>query len=85
MIKIGDRVRHRINGFEGIVTGTTEYINGCRQHLITPESLDEGKVREGLWTDEQNITRLKAGVLENPFAKAKKAVAGGPEGPQRQR
>jgi len=85
-MNIGDRVTHRINGFTGIVTGRTYYLNGCVQCLVTPESLDkDGAVREGQWVDEQNLRLDAKGVLPDPFSKAQKATAGGPEGPHRQR
>jgi hypothetical protein len=49
-IKLGDRVKHRIHGFTGVVTGITEYLQQCRQLLITPEKLDkEGNPMKGGW------------------------------------
>jgi hypothetical protein len=83
-MRIGDRARHRINGFEGIVTGRTEYINGCIQYLVAPTTLDkEGKIMEGQWIDEQNLVLVEAQVMEDPFKGTTKATAGGPEGPSR--
>jgi len=83
-MRIGDRVSHKINGFTGIVTGRTEYINGCVQFLVAPEKLDkDGKVMEGQWIDEQNVVLKVSGVLPDPFRTSAKATAGGQEGPQR--
>jgi hypothetical protein len=83
-MRIGDRVSHRINGFSGIITGRTEYINGCIQHLVSPEALDkDGKIMEGQWIDEQNLVIKTVGVLPDPFVKTGKATSGGPEGPSR--
>jgi hypothetical protein len=79
-VQLGDRVKHRINGASGIITGTIEYINGCRQHLVIPEELDkDGKAQEGWWVDEQHLGLVTKAVYENPFAKGKKATAGGPD------
>lgn len=62
-LKLGDRVRHRINGFTGIVTGLTSYLQQCRQVLVTPESLDkEGKIKEGHWYDEPWLDLVERGV-----------------------
>ena len=89
-IEIGDRIRDKITSFEGIATGLAEYLNGCRQFLITPEKTDkEGKKIDGLWIDEQTLEVVKKSVFANPFPRdsfgesAKRATAGGPSSPQR--
>jgi hypothetical protein len=62
-LKLGDRVRHRVNGFEGIATGITEYLQQCRQILVTPEKLDkDGKVLDSHWYDEPWLDLVLAGV-----------------------
>lgn len=79
-VQIGDRVRHRVNGYQGIITGSTSYINGCRQHLVVPEGLDkDGAVRDGIWIDEQHLILINHAVFENPFATSALATAGGPD------
>lgn len=86
-MRIGDRVGHRINGFTGIVTGKTEYINGCRQFLVSPESLDkDGKPTDGIWVDEQNLEVIVEQVLPDPFpVGGAPATAGGPDRHERAR
>ena len=42
-IKLGDRVKCRIDGFEGIVTAIVEYINGCIQCGVRPPVDKDGK------------------------------------------
>lgn len=47
-ISLGDKVKDRVSGFEGIATGRHEYIFGCLQYSVTPavkEQKDEAKVR----------------------------------------
>lgn len=79
-MQIGDRVKDRINSFTGIITGTTEYINGCRQHMLKPERLDkDGKVQDAFWIDEQHLILVDEQVLNNPFAGGKGPTAGGPD------
>lgn len=52
-MKLGDRIRERITGFEGICFGKTEYLTGCRHVCISPESCDDkGKPKEAEWFDE---------------------------------
>lgn len=85
-MQIGDRVKDSINGFGGIVTGKTEYINGCRQFLVKPEALgSDGKVMDGIWIDEQNLTVVFNGVLPNPFTTASAPLRGGPDRTERAR
>ncbi len=75
-MKMGDRVVDVINGFEGIVTGRTDYINGCTQFLVCPEKLDkEGKLLESHWIDKQRLVFKTGGVVES----ASPATAGGPQ------
>lgn len=78
-IQIGDRVRDMISGFAGIVTGKTEYLNGCRQFSVSPEQLDkDGKPIDALWIDEQSLSIVKSGIRPNPFATAAQPAVGGP-------
>lgn len=80
-VHIGDRVTDTINHFSGLVTGRTEYLNGCRQFLVKPEKLDKnGKVNDGMWIDEQNLKVVDSQVLPDPFlVPGAAAVAGGPD------
>ena len=81
MVKIGDRVRNIVNGFTGIATGRSEYLNGCRQFLVTLEALDkDGKMIDGTWWDEQYLAVVKEQVLSDPFLQTAAATAGGPSG-----
>ena len=73
MIKLGDKVRDRISGFEGIATGTAEYLNGCKRILIEPTNLDEdGKLLKSVWFDDVQVEMAQKGA----FAKGKAKVGG---------
>ena len=72
MIQLGAKVRSKITGFTGIVTGRTEYISGCVQLCVTPRAKD-GKSLDSVWIDDDQLTVLKGGLS----AKSKKA--GGPQ------
>jgi hypothetical protein len=62
-IKLGDRVKFRLNGFEGICDGVTDYLYQCRQIHIVPEKLDkDNKQVEGHWYDEPWVDIVKAGA-----------------------
>jgi hypothetical protein len=78
MANLGDKVRDRINGFTGIVTGRAEYLYGCVQVLVAPQkTTKEGKRPDSEWLDEDRVEVLKAGVHGKPASAATRA--GGPQ------
>lgn len=81
MIKLGNRVRDLVTGFEGIATARTEYLYGCVHITITPRVGADGKQPDSGWFDEQ-----RGEVIEDtpaPMAKAYSATSGGPQEPPR--
>ena len=80
-IKLGDKVRDRISGFEGIATSRTEYLNGCFQIEITPKLKKSEKITSdslaGVAFDQQQIEKVGNG-LNTPKKKVEKADNGGP-------
>lgn len=83
-VRIGDIVEDRISKFTGVTTGRTEYLNGCRQFLVRPQGLDgDGKQKEGVWIDEQNLSVIQAQMFTDPFEQRTPATAGGPDRPAR--
>ena len=66
MIELGRKVKDKITGFEGTVTGFVVYISGCNQALIIPPAKD-GKMGDGCWIDEQRLEYVDASkvVLDN--------------------
>ncbi len=67
MIQLGQRVRDRISGFEGTVTGRAEYLTGCTQCVVVPDVAADGSHREAHWFDEQRLAPISAKrmVLDN--------------------
>lgn len=61
-VQLGDRVKDRITGFSGIVTGITTWLNGCRRVGVQPEKLDEGKLQDPQWFDEPQVDIVKRAV-----------------------
>ena len=59
-IKLGDRVRDTISGFEGICTGRSVYLNGCVHVWVAPTELDkDGDMRKAQWIDEPQLEIVK--------------------------
>ncbi len=62
MIKLGQKAKDKITGFEGIITGHVEYLYGCDQYGLTPEVKD-GKLGETNYFDKGRIEIIGRGVL----------------------
>lgn len=58
MIKLGQKVRDTITGFEGIAIVEARYLNGCVQFCVKPTSLEKGKTIEGEYFDEGQLEIL---------------------------
>ena len=69
---LGSRVRHRITGFTGIVTGQTQWLNGCDRVFVESEELREGKPVGGVWLDTDSAETIE------PSAMAVQENKGGP-------
>jgi len=67
MSLLGKRVKDRITGFAGIVTGQCQYISGCSQALVAPSVGADGTFKDSQWFDEQRLEGLggEAIVLDN--------------------
>lgn len=65
----GDRVKEKITGFTGVITGTCFYLTGCNQYLITAESKDN-KNPVALWYDEGRIELLNKAEVKIEDVKA---------------
>lgn len=62
MIQLGDKVKDRVTGFEGVITGAAEYLTGCRQVLVQPPAKD-GEFKEGRWIDDDRLELLRTQVI----------------------
>ena len=51
MINLGDKVRDKVTGFEGIAVAKVEYINKCIQYCVKPKVDKDGKMPEGEYID----------------------------------
>jgi hypothetical protein len=56
-MRLGQRAKDKITGFEGILIGHADYLTGCAQYLILPSAKD-GEYKEGHWLDEGRIEVL---------------------------
>lgn len=59
----GDKVKEKITGFAGVITGTCFYLTGCSQYLVTTKPKDEFSEPTSLWYDEGRLE-----FIENSFS-----------------
>lgn len=66
-IQVGMKVKDKITGFAGTVTGVVRYISGCNQALVVPPAREDGSFISGEWFDLQRleITSQDVLVLDN--------------------
>lgn len=80
-IQLGDRVRDRISGLEGIVIGVTEWLWQCRRPIVQPTTLTpDGKPVDSQSFDEPQLEVIEAAAFEpvEPPSRAVSAKTGGP-------
>ena len=65
MIQLGNKVKDKVSGIEGIVTGKCEYLNGCVQYCVTTKV---GKDNKGAspWIDEGQLVVVSRGIAAKP-------------------
>lgn len=62
-IPFGVKAKDKITGFEGTVTGHSDFITGCDQFFLQPTVDDKGAKREGQWFDENRLEVLNAPAI----------------------
>lgn len=55
MVKLGQKVRDKITGIEGIAIGRTEWLHGCVRVTLQPQKLLDGKVADTVTIDEPQL------------------------------
>jgi hypothetical protein len=68
MILLGQKVRDKITGFEGVTVSKVEYLNGCIQYGVRPyysETEMKGEYPKAEYIDEEQLEKLYPESLEN--------------------
>ena len=66
MIKLGDKVKDKITGFEGVTVAKAIYLNGCVSYEVRAQRLKDGKMLDTVWIDEQQLTNKSTAVVGGP-------------------
>jgi len=61
-ITLGNEVRDIVTGFKGIAVARVEYINGCVQYCVKPQTGEDNKMPEGEYLDVQQLEVVSDGV-----------------------
>ena len=72
-IKLGNKVRDKVTGYEGIATARVEYLNGCVQYCVKPKVGSDGKMPDPEYIDIQQLEVLSEGAIIEP------SETGGPQ------
>lgn len=64
MIKLGNKVKDIVTGYEGIAVSKVEYLNGCVQYCVKPKIDADGKMPEGQYIDVQQLRFVESGLEE---------------------
>lgn len=72
---LGDKVKHKVTGFTGIITSHSKHLAGCDRFWIEPSVDAAGKAMDGQWADIDLIEIIEANVLM-PITYARKAPGG---------
>lgn len=60
MFDLGEIVKDKITGFEGVVMGRTQYFTDCNHYgLLSPKLSSDLKPTDWQWFDERRLERTK--------------------------
>ena len=62
-VELGDKVRDKVTGFEGIAVAKTEWLNGCIRVTLQPPISKDGKIPESGTFDEPQLEVIEAGKV----------------------
>lgn len=61
-IELGNEVKDRITGFQGIATGKAEYLTGCNQYVVQPICEKNTSYPDAQWFDEGRLEFVSEGI-----------------------
>lgn len=64
MANLGDRVKDKVTGFEGIVIGKSKWLNNCDTVGVKGKVKEDGTVPEAVWFDEMQVEVIEENVIK---------------------
>lgn len=83
MAKLGDKVKDRVSGFEGIIIAQHDYLYGCTRFSVQGSVDKDGKLPDSVSFDDYQLEVLEEGVVKPNVPvqqRAKLKETGGPGG-----
>jgi len=77
VIELGNKVKDKVTGFEGIVVAKSTYLQGCNRALVQPKVNKEGVVPDSVSFDEPDLIFVDRGLAPEK-KKTPKKPPGGP-------
>lgn len=77
--QLGDRARDTVTGCDGIVTGVSVYLNGCRRYQLEAEPSEKGGEPREWWFDEERLEVVTHGEWTPPVSDEGSDEADAPE------
>ena len=84
-ITIGDTVRDKITGFEGVVIAYTRWLSGCDRVTVQPRALKDGGVRMSEGFDVLQVELVEKGSVVIDEREEEKKTGGPRPEPQQWR
>ena len=66
MFELGDLLRDRVSGLQGVAMCRSEYLYGCFRWGIAPREVESSKPAEWVHFDEPQLELVEAGVVRRP-------------------
>jgi hypothetical protein len=66
--ELGEVLKDKVTGFQGVAMGRTEYFTDCSHYGLCSQSLKDGKPMEWEWFDETRLVRVEGAekVVKEP-------------------
>lgn len=77
---LGDKVKERITGFEGVVVCQSRYLTGCNRYAVQSQELRDGKPADWVYFDEDMLVINGQNINIRPYPKTNRVNM---EAPQR--
>lgn len=66
---IGDLLKHKISGFQGVVSVVAYYSTGCLHYGLQEESLSkDGEPKDWQWFDESYLELVESSHVESQYS-----------------
>lgn len=73
---LGEVLKDKVTGFEGVVLGRTEYFTGCDHYGLCSQELKDGKPIGWEWLDEIRLIKVRGAKKITQELRGEKRTSG---------